>query len=110
MPIQLLRHCRDRAIPLTQLARWAGIARVSLSRYAHGAQDMTVSQLLKIASCLGCRVSDLVDDRQDLSAPDWKRAIRKQASDPVHRGDKSWVPRAMLAARAAARATWSENA
>jgi len=109
MPIRLLEQCRARAITLTQLARWAGIARVSLSRYAHGAQDMTVGQLLKIASCLGCRVGDLVDDRPDLSSPDWQRAIRKQASDPAHKGDKSWVPRAMLAARDAAQGASREK-
>jgi len=108
MAILLRERCREQSITLTLLAHWTGIARVSLSRYAHGAQDMTVGQLLKIASCLGCRVSDLVDDRPDLSTPDWRRSIRRRACDPAHRGDKSWVPRAMMAARDAAKGAFRE--
>ncbi len=110
MALRLLDYCRARKLSLAELARWTGIARVSLSRYAHGAQDISLGQLLKIASRLGCRVSDLVDDREDLSSPAWKKAIRKQASDPAHKRDKSWVPRALLAARSAWQAASHEKA
>lgn len=101
MKLRLLDLCRNRRLSLSELARWSGIARVSLSRYAHGAQDISLTQLSKIASALGCGLCDLVDDREDLSSPRWQRAIRRRACDPAHRGDKSWVPRALLAARLA---------
>ena len=101
MHIRLLNICRQRQVTLAELSRLTGIARVSLSRYAHGVQDMTLGQALTIASCLGCRLSELVDDREDLDSPAWRRLIRKQAEDPAHKKDKSWVPRVLLAARAA---------
>src|SRR5437016_3786344 len=98
MPLRLLEFCKSRRMTLSELARWTGIARVSLSRYAHGSQDVTLGQLLKIASRLGCRLSDLVDDREDLRSPTWQIALRKHASRSARKEDKSWVPRAMLAA------------
>jgi DNA-binding Xre family transcriptional regulator len=101
LPLRLLDVCRSRDVSLSELARWSGIARVSLSRYAHGTQDITLTQLLKIAAALGCTISDLVEDRENLISPEWQKAIRRRASDRAHRRDKSWVPRALLAGRAA---------
>jgi DNA-binding Xre family transcriptional regulator len=110
MKLRLLEFCRSRRISLSELARWTGIARVSLSRYAHGAQDITLGQLARIASRLGCSLGDLVDDREDLTSPVWREAIRRQALHPAHRKDKSWVPRVLLAARQASRAAIYEKA
>jgi len=110
MKLRLLGFCRSRRIALSELARWTGIARVSLSRYAHGMQDITLGQLTRITSCLGCSLNDLVDDREDLSSPVWRKAIRRQASHPIHRKDKSWVPFVMLAARRASQAASYEKA
>ena len=101
MKIRLLEFCRERGLSLSELARWSGIARVSLSRYAHGVQDISLGQLFRIASRLGCSLGDLVDDREDLASPVWREAIRRQASLGAHRKDKSWVPRVLLAARQA---------
>ena len=109
MKLRLLEFCRGRRIPLSELARWSGIARVSLSRYAHGAQDITLGQLSRITSCIGCSLDDLVDDREDLSSPFWRQAIRRQASRSCPRKDKSWVPVAMLAARTASQSTSREK-
>jgi DNA-binding Xre family transcriptional regulator len=110
MPLRLLEFCRHRRISLAELARWTGIARVSLSRYAHGAQDISLGQLMRITSCLGCSLSDLVDDREDLSSPLWQKAIQRQASQTAHRKDKSWVPRVLLAARSASQNASHEKA
>jgi transcriptional regulator with XRE-family HTH domain len=99
MRFRLLDYCRSHRLSLSELARWSGISRVSLSRYAHGAQDISLSQLLKISAALGCSLSELVDDREDLSSPFWRSRIRRQTSGD--RTDKSWVPRALLAARQA---------
>jgi len=98
MKLRLLDVCRHHRTSLAELARWTGISRVSLSRYAHGVQDMTLGQAFKITSALGCRLSDLVDDREDLASPHWQSLIQKRAADPAHRKDKSWVPRTLLAA------------
>jgi DNA-binding Xre family transcriptional regulator len=108
MHLRLLELCRSRGVTLSELSRWSGIARVSLSRYAHGTQDITLAQVAKITAALGCALNDLVDDREDLTSPSWRRAIQKAASDPAHRRDKSWVPRALLAAREARRATYDK--
>jgi len=109
MTLRLLEFCRRRRISLSELARWTGIARVSLSRYAHGAQDISLGQLARIVSCLGCSLNDLVDDREDLSSPLWKKAILRQASHPAHRKDKSWIPRVLLAARQTSRSVSHET-
>jgi DNA-binding Xre family transcriptional regulator len=110
MKLRLLEFCRGRKIALSELARWTGIARVSLSRYAHGTQDITLGQLARIASSLGCSLLDLVDDREDLMSPVWRKAIRRQASYPVHGKDKSWVPLVMLAAQRASQSASYEKA
>jgi DNA-binding Xre family transcriptional regulator len=110
MHLRLLEFCRCREITLSELSRWTGIARVSLSRYAHGAQDITLGQLFKIASSLGCSLGELVDDREDLATPAWRKAIRKRSSDRAHKKDKSWVPRVLLAARLVSRGTPYEKA
>lgn len=99
MKIRLLELCRTRGVSLTELARWTGIARVSLSRYAHGVQDMTLRQASKVISSLGCRISDLVDDREDLSSPIWRIAIRRQAAESAHKGDRSSRPSRKLTQR-----------
>ena len=63
MVLKLKEYCRKNGIALAEVSRRCGISRVSLSRYAHGVQSMTLDQLSKIVSALGCRVEDLVDDR-----------------------------------------------
>ena len=103
MRLRLLEFCKERKIPLSHLAAWTGIARGSLSRYAHGVQDMTLGQLLKIAEATGSSLHDLVDDREDLRSPFWQKALRKICSDPCQKKDKSWVPRVMEGTRATAR-------
>lgn len=101
MFLRLRQVCQSRGVTLSQLAGWTGIARVSLSRYAHGVQDISLAQLLKVTSALGCRLADIVDEREDLTGGAWRQALREQMNDPAQKGDKSWVPRALLAYRRA---------
>ncbi len=99
MRLKLGEFCRERRVSLSQLAAWTGIARVSLSRYVHGNQDMTLGQLFKIVRVTGCSLGDLVDDREDLESPDWKRRLAKVSKASYQKKDKSWVPRVMAGTR-----------
>jgi transcriptional regulator with XRE-family HTH domain len=96
--LRLSEFCRSRHVSLSQLARWTGIARVSLSRYANGIQDITLGQLSKISAAMDCRLDDLTDDREDLSSPEWKALIEKASKSAHQQKDKSWVPRIAFAA------------
>ena len=91
--LRLREFCRERSVSLSQLAAWTGIARVSLSRYAHGVQDITLGQLFKILSVTGSSLQELVDDREDLTSPEWNKAIQKASRWARRQKDKSWVPR-----------------
>lgn len=97
MPFLLLKEfCKKNKISLSKLSRSTGIARVSLSRYAHGRQNVTLKQLFKIASFLGCSVSELIDEREDLKSPEWQNRIASIQRQCRPQTDKSWVPRLML--------------
>ncbi len=93
MKLRLREFCQSRNVSLSQLADWTGIARVSLSRYANGVQDVTLGQLAKILSVMGCSLDALVDDREDLSSSEWKGLIQKVSRAAARQKDKSWVPR-----------------
>ena len=96
MVLKLKEYCRKNGIALAEVSRRCGISRVSLSRYAHGVQSMTLDQLSKIVSALGCRVEDLVDDREDLKSREWGKVIRSALKKSSPNEDKSWVPMAVL--------------
>lgn len=65
MRLKLKEFCRKKRLTLSKLAHLSGIARMSLWRYATGKQDITLSQLGKIIHTTGCRLKDIVDDRDE---------------------------------------------
>lgn len=73
-----------------------GVPRVSLSRYANGVQSMTLGQLFRIQSSLGCKITDLVDDGEDLKSKEWRNIFNYVHRNLNLKEDKSWVANLML--------------
>ena len=54
-----------RGIPQSHIAEKVGITEAMLSRYIHGTSMPGVDKLYSIASVLGCRVADILNDTVD---------------------------------------------
>lgn len=58
----LLRKMRERGMTQRELADKVGMQQSHVSEYVHGITEPKVSRLLRIASVLGCRPSELLEE------------------------------------------------